>query len=194
MTLLLCATAATVGGALVFAAYLVSLRRTALNAFLRLEAELDRRYNLGLKLLRATQAHLAHDDAVMTAFVDARGLATQTALDAFLRPECPELVVDLAKADEADGRALSAYADYLRVYPMAQQPEVTKLLHTLAATPERVRDAEVAYNRAADAYNGMRPSALRRLTFENLPAHLPLFSFRPTPLRVMSPVAVPVAA
>ena len=176
--------------------------RTLAGAFVRgvYAAEID---ELGSKSAFPRLHAMCSESGGLVRGLAARGRAAQRARQAGAAPlpgprtSATDLISfggGFGTLTEAYGRALSAYADYLRVYPMAQQPEVTKLLPTLAATPERVRDAEVAYNRAADAYNGMRPSALRRLTFESLPAHLPLFSFRPTPLRVMSPVAVPGAA
>ncbi|MEM9997666.1 MAG: LemA family protein [Bacteroidota bacterium] len=194
MILLLCAAALAVGGTLLFASYLFALRRTALEAFLRLEAELDRRYNLGLKLIRSTQDYLPADADALEALIDARGTATQIALDAFLRPECPALVNDLTAADEAYGRALSDYAERLRTLPTASDPEIGKLLQTLAQTPDRVRPAEDAYNDAADAYNGLRMALPNLLATASLPAHLPAFQFRPAPLRVLVPVSVAKAA
>ena len=132
---------------------LVNYRNDAKNAFAQIDVQLTRRYDLIPNLVNTVKGYAAHEQATLTAVIEARAKATQITVDPNHLDEAA-----LKRFSAAQGELSSALGRLMAVsesYPELKANENFLMLQSqLEGTENRIAVERKRFNELVNVYNG----------------------------------------
>lgn len=136
---------------------LVALRNRFRNAFAQIDVQLQRRHDLIPNLVEAARAYMSHEQATLTAVVEARNQAVAARRAAQQQAGEPSTITALGQAETALSGALANFLALSENYPQLRANEtISQLMEELATTENRIGFARQAFNDAVMTYNTSR--------------------------------------
>ena len=167
---------------------LVTLRNHFRNAFVQIDVQLQRRYELIPNLVEAARAYLAHEKDTLSQVIAARNQAASLEKSLAADADNPDALALFARAEGTLNGALGRLLAVAENYPdLKADQTIAGLMEDLESTENRVSFARQAFNDAVMAYNiarekfpdaliatlgGFRPAA--QLDIPNVEAREPL--------------------
>jgi LemA protein len=152
---------------------LVRLRNAMKNAFLQIDVQLKRRYDLIPNLVETAKAYMAHERETLEAVIAARNQAATAERRLAADPSDGAAMKSSAMAEGLLSGVLSRFVALVEDYPdLKADKNMQQLSEELTATENKVAFARQAFNDAVMLYNNQR---------EEFPSNLVagLFSFAP---------------
>jgi LemA protein len=136
---------------------LVRARHNYRNAWAQIDVQLARRHDLIPNLVEVTKAYLKHEQATLTAVVNARSAAVQARSAATGLPGDPRAMATLAGAENALTGSLGQLFLISEGYPeLKADQNMRQLSEELTSAENRVAFARQAYNDAIMVYSNKR--------------------------------------
>ncbi len=151
---------------------LVRARHSYQNAYAQIDVQLTRRHDLIPNLVEVAKAYMRHEQATLTAVVEARAAAIQAQQQA--APADPSAMAALAGAENALTGSIGRFFLVSENYPELKASEnMRQLAEELTSAENRVAFARQAYNDAVLVYRNKQdtfPSNLVSAMFSFGPA------------------------
>ncbi len=155
---------------------LVSLRERYRNAFAQIDVQLKRRYDLIPNLVETAKGYMKHERETLEAVIEARNQARKVEERAASDPGEPQVMRELAGAEQALTGAMGRFFALSESYPDLRASEnMAQLQEELSSTENRIAFARQAYNDAVMRYNTVRqtvPTNVVANAFNFSPAEL----------------------
>jgi len=136
---------------------LVALKNRFKNAFSQIDVQLQRRYDLIPNLVETAKKYMAHEQATLTAVIEARNEAAAAAKAAASHPDDGKAVRSLGGAETMLTGALGKFFALSESYPdLKANTTMMQLMEELSSTENRVAFARQAFNDAVMEYNTYR--------------------------------------
>ena len=155
---------------------LVSLRNRFRNAFMQIDVQLKRRYDLIPNLVEIVKGYLKHERETLEAVIKARNQAVTAAQGAAANPGNPAAMQSLGQAEGALSGVLGRLFALAEAYPDLKANEnMMQLTEELTSTENRIAFSRQAYNDSVMEYNN---------SAEQFPGSViaNMFAFRPAEL------------
>lgn len=153
---------------------LIALRGHLHNAFLQIDVQLRRRFDLIPNLVEVARQYLTHERGTLQAVLDARQRAQTSAREAARRPGDVGAMNALSGASGVLADSLGRLMAVVEAYPdLKADATMARLSEDLATTENRIAFARQAYNDAVTDYNvaiGQFPVNLVASVFRLLPS------------------------
>ena len=138
---------------------LVSLRNRFKNAFMQIDVQLKRRYDLIPNLVETAKAYIKHERETLEAVTRARNMALAAAQAAGAKPGDPNAMQQLGQAEGALTGVLGRFLAVAESYPeLKANQNMLALQEELSSTENKVAFARQAYNDSVMDYNTRRES------------------------------------
>ncbi|RCS57543.1 LemA family protein [Parvibium lacunae] len=138
---------------------LVAARNRYKNAFMQIDVQLKRRYDLIPNLVETAKAYMQHERDTLEAVVKARNQAVTVNQTAASNPANSTAIQALGQAEMALGGALSRFMALAEAYPeLKANDNMMQLTEELSSTENRIAFARQAYNDEVMSYNTARES------------------------------------
>ncbi|HYD81621.1 MAG TPA: LemA family protein [Paucimonas sp.] len=133
---------------------LVSLRNRFKNAFMQIDVQLKRRYDLIPNLVETAKAYMKHEREALEAVIAARNGAVTAEAKASTDPTDAAAVQQLAAAEGALNQTLGRLFALSEAYPdLKANQNMMQLTEELTSTENRISFARQAYNDSVMEYN-----------------------------------------
>lgn len=133
---------------------LVSLRNRFKNAFMQIDVQLKRRYDLIPNLVETAKAYMKHERETLEAVIGARNGAVAANAKASADPADAAAVQQMAAAEGALSQSLGRLFALSESYPeLKANQNMMQLTEELSSTENRIAFARQAYNDSVMAYN-----------------------------------------
>ena len=133
---------------------LVRLKNIIANAFVQIDVQLKRRYDLIPNLVEAAKKYLKHELVTLEAVINARNQARSASDAVRNRPGRAEPVMALAIAEQTLDSSLSRLFALVEAYPdLKADQTIRELSEELTSTENKVGFARQSYNDAVLNYN-----------------------------------------
>lgn len=155
---------------------LVSLRNRFKNAFMQIDVQLKRRYDLIPNLVETAKGYMKHERETLEAVIAARNSAVSANARAASDPTDAAAVHQMAAAEGALNQSLGRLFALSEAYPdLKANQNMMQLSEELTSTENRIAFARQAYNDNVMEYNNM---------VEQFPGSViaGMFAFRPAEL------------
>jgi LemA protein len=163
---------------------LVTARNAFKNAFVQIDVQLTRRYDMISNLVETAKGYIKHERETLEAVIQARNAAYAGLKSAASDPGNAAALQQLSGADQQLGGALGRLMALAEAYPdLKANQNMLQLSEELTSTGNKVAFARQAYNGAVLSYNDAR---------EVFPSSIVagMFSFQPAqPLDIAKPEA-----
>ena len=138
---------------------LVQLRNRFKNAFVQIDVQLKRRYDLIPNLVETVKGYIKHERETLEAVIKARNQAVGAAQAASAAPGNPAAMQALAQAEGALTGVLGRMFALAEAYPdLKANQNMLSLQEELTSTENKVSFARQGYNDAVMLYNTKRES------------------------------------
>lgn len=136
---------------------LVALRNRFKNAFVQIDVQLKRRYDLIPNLVETAKGYLKHERETLEAVIQARNQAQSAGGLAAANPGDPQAMKALCGAEAGLTGALGRLLAVAEAYPdLKANQNMMQLTEELTSTENKVAFARQAYNDSVMAYNTKR--------------------------------------
>ena len=155
---------------------LVSLRNRFKNAFMQIDVQLKRRYDLIPNLVETAKAYMKHERETLEAVIGARNSAVAANAKASSDPADAAAMQQMAAAEGALNQTLGRLFALSESYPeLKANQNMMQLTEELTSTENRIAFARQAYNDSVMEYN---------TSAEQFPGSViaGMFSFKPAEL------------
>lgn len=133
---------------------LVRLKNTLANAFVQIDVQFKRRYDLIPNLVEAARKYLEHEQETLDAVITARNQARSASEKVASRPGKAEAVLALAAAEQTLDGSLGRLFALAEAYPdLKADQTIRDLSEELTSTENKVGFSRQAYNDAVLDYN-----------------------------------------
>jgi len=133
---------------------LVTLRNRFQNAFVQIEVQLKRRYDLIPNLVESAKGYIKHERETLEAVIAARNQALSGLEKAAAAPGSPAAMMDLGKAEGMLAGALGRLSVVVEAYPdLKANQNMMQLSEELTSTENKVAFSRQAFNDAVTEYN-----------------------------------------
>lgn len=138
---------------------LVATRNRYKNAFMQIDVQLKRRYDLIPNLVEIAKGYIQHERETLEAVIKARNQAVSSNQHANTHLENAAAMQQLGQAEGALGGALSRFMALAEAYPdLKANQNMMQLTEELSSTENRIAFARQAYNDEVMGYNTARES------------------------------------
>jgi LemA protein len=149
---------------------LVALRNLYMNAYMQIDIQLKRRYDLIPNLVEAAKGYLKHERGTLEAVIKARNTAFDASKAAAATPGNSDAMKGLSQAEGALSGVLSKLLAVAESYPdLKADKTISDLMEELTSTENKISFARQAYNDAVTGYNTNReqfPNNIISSTFD----------------------------
>lgn len=136
---------------------LVTLSERHKNAFAQISVQLQRRYDLIPNLVETAKGYMKHEQATLTAVIEARNTAAGILKAAAAGPGEPVAMRNLASAEAGLAGALGRLNMVMEQYPdLKANQNMMALSEELTSTENKVAFARQAFNDAVTTYNSYK--------------------------------------
>jgi LemA protein len=136
---------------------LVTKRNRFKNAYLQIDVQLKRRYDLIPNLVETVKGYMKHERETLEAVIQARNAAASAAQVAAQNPGDPNAMQSLGSAEGALAAGLSRIMVLSEAYPdLKASTNMRDLSEELTSTENKVAFARQAYNDAVTDYDNAR--------------------------------------
>jgi LemA protein len=136
---------------------MVGLANLYTNAWVEIDIQLKRRYDLIPNLLETVKGYMAHEKDTLEAVISARGAAVGAAQRAAAAPGDPGAMKALSQAESGLGGALGRLMAVVESYPELKANQNTMALQSeLAGTENTLAQSRSLYNMSVMEYNTAR--------------------------------------
>lgn len=136
---------------------LVGLKNQLKNAFVQIDVQLQRRYELIPNLVESAKAYMGHEQATLSAVIQARNQASSACKRAKNKPDSASGMRNLSGMESLLQGALGQFMAVVEDYPDLKANEnFQELNENLLSTENRVSFARQAFNDTVMMYNIFR--------------------------------------
>ena len=136
---------------------LVTARNQFKNAFVQIDVQLQRRYDLIPNLVESTKAYIKHERETLEAVIQARNQAQVAAKAAAAHPDDGQAVAALGTAESALTGAMGRFFALAESYPdLKANQTIQQLMEELSSTENKVAFSRQFFNDAVMGYNNTR--------------------------------------
>jgi LemA protein len=138
---------------------LVATRNRYKNAFMQIDVQLKRRYDLIPNLVETAKGYIQHERETLEAVIKARNQAVSSNQHANTNLGDAAAMQQLGQSEGALGGALSRFMALAEAYPdLKANQNMMQLTEELSSTENRIAFARQAYNDEVMGYNTARES------------------------------------